>query len=228
MKVNNHIGQTPLFAKHLLAKHFYTNAKGGIRMFAIMGAAIAFMAGQIPAFSQDSNSANENAANINQETDNPTQTPAIPYPADLADVETIDAILTALYDVISGPANEARDWDRFYSLFVDGARLIPQAQDSATGVSVLSPTAYVERAEPFFLENGFFETEIGRKIDRFGNIVQVFSAYESRNSLDDPKPFARGINSIQLQYHNDRWWVVTIFWQGESQSLPIPPDYIGQ
>ena len=33
--------------------------------------------------------------------------------ADPADVASIDAIITAVYDVISGDAGVARDWDRF-------------------------------------------------------------------------------------------------------------------
>ncbi len=35
-----------------------------------------------------------------------------------SDVESVDAILKALYDVISGPAGQKRDWDRFRSLFL--------------------------------------------------------------------------------------------------------------
>ena len=46
--------------------------------------------------------------------------------------------------------------------------------------------------------NGFFEHEISRTVETFGSISQVFSTYESRRRADDEKPFARGINSIQL------------------------------
>ena len=79
-----------------------------------------------------------------------------------------------------------------------------------------------------FMQNGFFEREIGRTMDRFGNVLHVFSAYDSKREADDPKPFARGINSFQLWWDGSRWWVVTIFWQGESPGTPIPAKYLNK
>ena len=144
--------------------------------------------------------------------------------ANPADVESLDAIMTAIYDVISGPKGQERDWDRFRSLFVDGARLIPQSNQA--GAIVLSPEDYVNRSGSFLVDNGFFEIEIGRRVERYGNIAHVFSAYEARNALEDEAPFLRGINSFQLLYHNNRWWVVTIYWQQETEDNPIPDDMI--
>jgi hypothetical protein len=142
------------------------------------------------------------------------------------DVASIDAIMTAVYDVISGPAGEERDWDRFQSLFIDGARLIPRSASNPNGATVLSPEDYVARASGNFMENGFFESEIGRKTDRFGDIAQVFSAYQSKRAESDPEPFARGINSFQLLHHDGRWWIVTIYWQAETPETPIPAEYL--
>jgi hypothetical protein len=75
-------------------------------------------------------------------------------------------------------------------------------------------------------QNGFFEMEIGRVQEEFGHIVHLFSAYESKRSLDDPEPFARGINSFQLFNDGERWWVLTIYWTGERPDLPIPDRYL--
>lgn len=144
-----------------------------------------------------------------------------------ADVESIDAIMAAVYDVISGPAGEKRDWDRMRSLFVDGARLIPtgRSQSGQYGHRVMSVEDYVTGAGTWLEQNGFFETEIGRKTDRFGNIAQVFSTYESRRT-PDADPFMRGINSFQLWNDGHRWWVVSIFWENESPESPIPTEYL--
>jgi len=142
------------------------------------------------------------------------------------DVKSIDAIINAVYDVISGPKGQQRDWDRFHSLFVKGARLIPYSANSEAGANVLSAAEYIERSNPFLVDNGFFESEIGRHIARYGNIAQVFSAYQSKRNIDDPEPFARGINSIQLMHHDERWWVVTIYWQNETEANPIPQEYL--
>ena len=67
---------------------------------------------------------------------------------------------------------------------------------------------------------------VARTVETFGSISQVFSTYESRRRADDEKPFARGINSIQLLNDGSRWWVVTVYWQGERPNNPIPPAYL--
>lgn len=151
-----------------------------------------------------------------------------------ADVASIDAIIAAAYDVISGPAGQKRDWDRERSLFVPGARLIPTAKKAGDDVNedvdlapqVLDVDAYIARVEPFFATNGFYEKEIARRTEEFGQIAHVWSTYESRHSPDDPEPFMRGINSIQLFNDGRRWWIVSIYWQHESPEHPIPEKYL--
>ena len=91
---------------------------------------------------------------------------------------------------------------------------------------ILDIEGFIERVEPFFKENGFYEKEIARRTEQFGNIAHVWSIYESRNNEDDPEPFIRGINSIQLFNDGKRWWIVNIYWQQESAENPIPPKYL--
>ena len=155
--------------------------------------------------------------------------------ADPADVESIDAIIRAAYDVISGPAGQKRDWERERSLFMPGARLIPTSAapgslnpEGKLMPQILDVEAYIERVEAYFANNGFYEKEVARRTERFGNIAQVFSTYESRHHADDREPFMRGINSIQLFYDGTRWWIVTIFWQHESPEHAIPPRYLSE
>ncbi len=144
-----------------------------------------------------------------------------------ADVASMDAIVAAVYDVISGPAGEKRDWDRFRSLFVPGARLIPVVQSGETRAArVLSVEDYIVRSSPVLEKDGFFEREIAMRLERFGDIAQRFSTYESRRRAADPAPFARGINSFQLMNDTRRWWIVTIFWQAEGPGRPIPPEFL--
>ena len=145
-----------------------------------------------------------------------------------ADVESISAILTATYDAISGDAGERRDWDRFRSLFAAGATLsyVSSGQQGEVGRTVMTPDEYIERSGANLERNGFFETEIHRVTERFGNIAHVFSTYESRRQESDPAPFARGINSFQLMFDGKRWYVVSIYWQGETGQASIPPEYL--
>jgi hypothetical protein len=144
------------------------------------------------------------------------------------DVASVDAIIAALYDVISGPWGQDRDWNRFRSLFADGARLIVAAPSPQGRVPSRSMTVeeYVISADPFLKRDGFWEREIARRIDRYGNVTHVFSTYESRVSSADSPPFSRGINSIQLVTDGARWWVVTILWDFERPGNPIPAEYL--
>jgi len=147
------------------------------------------------------------------------------------DVESVDAILNAVYDVISGPAGETRDWDRMRSLFLPEARLIPsgQAQDGSTRYLIWSPEEYISTAGGQLEANGFFEREAFRIEERFGNIAHVFSTYESFRTEDEMEAgsyFVRGINSFQLLFDGERWWVVQVYWQAETPDQPIPDRYL--
>lgn len=143
-----------------------------------------------------------------------------------ADVASEDAIIEALYDVISGPAGP-RDWNRFRSLFAPGARLIPIAapEESAARAVVWTVEEYAARAGANFMETPFFETEIARSSQTYGGLTHAFSTYEARRSPDG-EPFMRGINSIQLLDDGERWWIVTVFWQPETRAHPLPERYL--
>jgi hypothetical protein len=144
------------------------------------------------------------------------------------DVASMDAIIAALYDVISGPAGQKRDWDRFRSLFVAGARLIPtgRRQDGTTVMRVQTPEEYITTSGPFLENNGFFEREIARRTEQYGGIVQLFSTYEARRAQADSQPVLRGINSIQLWNDGRRWWVVTVLWEAERPDNRLPEKYL--
>jgi hypothetical protein len=185
---------------------------------------IILYAGAIIVFAQTGKTTTPPMSN-QQPTPSPTPSPPAANPAD---VNSIEAILAAVYDVISGPAGKKRDWDRMRSLFLPGARLIPTGprQTGGYGSRVLGVEDYVARGNEIFEKEGFFEKEVARRVETFGNIAHVFSTYEARHSPDDAKPFVRGINSIQLMNDGKRWWIVTIFWQAEDEKNPVPEKYL--
>jgi hypothetical protein len=151
-----------------------------------------------------------------------------PPPAAAADVRSMDAIMHAIYDVISGPAGN-RDWNRFYSLFAPGGRMIPTrraAPDSSPHVVPMTPQEYAQRAGPILAKDPFYEKEISHSVDMFGAITQIFSTFASRRAPDDAKPFARGINSVQLFNDGKRWYIVTIYWDYEHAGNAIPARYL--
>lgn len=138
------------------------------------------------------------------------------------DVKSMDAILRAIYDVISGPAGD-RDWSRFRSLFLPQARFTQAAKapDGATVVFSWSVDEFVRDAGQVFAKEPFYEKAIVNQPDTYGNVAQVFSSYESRHSPGE-KPFERGINTIQLLNDGKRWWVVSILWDSERSDNPLP------
>ena len=144
------------------------------------------------------------------------------------DTESPDALVKALYDVISGPAGSKRDWDRMRSLFTEEAKLVAigRKADGSSVRRILTVEDYIKLAGPSLETRGVFEKEIARRTESFGNMVQIWTTYESRVAKDDAKPFERGINSLQLWNDGKRWWILSIVWQGESAKLSLPDKYL--
>jgi hypothetical protein len=152
--------------------------------------------------------------------------PDAPAPVTTGDDFEIETTVIAMYNVISGPAGR-RDWERFRELFVPGGRLIvAKAKDGEVTTKVMTPEEYEASSKPYFTDNGFFERPVATRIERFGDIAHVFSTYESRHASGDEQPFVRGINSIQLVRSGEHWKIVTVFWQAEDATHPIPPRYL--
>jgi hypothetical protein len=152
-----------------------------------------------------------------------------------SDVDTVDHLVASIYDVISGPAGKARDWDRFRSLFLPDGRLgvirpgapathdQPERKDDAV---FLSPDMYVERNDSYFKTHAFFEHSIANRVEEFDNLVEVWSTYESRHAENDAQPFARGVNSFQIVHAQGRFWVANILWDAERPGLLLPEKYL--
>lgn len=139
------------------------------------------------------------------------------------DVASIDGVVQALYEVISGPAGAPRDWERERKLFFPGARLVPTrlGPDGRPVADVFDLDGYIASRTPMFEKDSFFETEIGRRTFVFGNIAHVLSSYELSRAQGE-KPFVRGVNSIQLYHDGKRWWVLSIVWDSERPGNPLP------
>jgi hypothetical protein len=151
-------------------------------------------------------------------------TPSFTAAARPADVASVDGMIKAIYEVISGPAGP-RDWNRFQSLFHPDAYMA--AVNGRGELRKFTPAQYVQNNAPFFLKYSFLEKELGRSINEFGNIAQVFTAYEYKAGLTPPET-KRGINSIELVKEKGRWYVMSITWEEEKQGLVIPGKYISK
>lgn len=143
-----------------------------------------------------------------------------------ADVATVDGVVKAYYDVITGAAGQPRQWSRDRSLYIPDLRFV------ATGVGkqgpyarVMDHQAFVDASDSSMVHDGFFEREIHRVTRSYGNIVQVFSTYEERRTAEAPVE-GRGINALQLFWDGKRWWVASAIWFDEDPAHPIPPEFL--
>jgi hypothetical protein len=157
----------------------------------------------------------------------PNATATATIPANRWDVSSADAIIAALYDANTMLVDQKRDADRFRSLFVPGARLMPTLRPpNGKGViAIQTVDDYVRLASSGQPRHGFSEREIARTTQAFGNIMHAFSTYEARRDSADTNP-TRGINSIQLFNDGTRWWVVGVLWDNERPDKPIPAAYL--
>ena len=152
---------------------------------------------------------------------------AVPtIPARPADVASVDSIIRAFYEVISGPAGQPRQWARDRSLYIPGVKFV------ATGVGKRGPYAaimdhqtFVDEADSGMVHAGFFEREIHRVSHTYGSVVHAFSTYEERRAADGPV-VGRGINSIELFWDGTRWWIASAVWFDEDAQHLIPPEYL--
>lgn len=146
-------------------------------------------------------------------------------------VRTLENTIDTLYSVISGKKGQTRDWNLFKFLFHPNAKLIPYEKDleGIVHARYLSPDDYINTIGKWLdtkRDTDFYENEVHKVVNTFGNIAQVFSTYESFHNKLDKKPYMRGINSFQLLNHNERWWIINIYWARETQINPIPKEYL--
>ncbi|WP_228893849.1 hypothetical protein [Pseudoduganella aquatica] len=144
------------------------------------------------------------------------------------ELKTLDGMLSALYGTISGAAGAPRDWERLRSLFAPEGRMVVHGVNKSGEITtrVLTVSDYISRVTPVFAKEGFYETELARTTEAFGQIAHIFSTYESRHAPDEAKPFQRGMNSIQLVNDGQRWWIQSLVWQAETDKNPLPERYL--
>lgn len=148
-------------------------------------------------------------------------------PARAVDVQSIDGIVAALYDVISGGIGQPRDWNRMRSLFIPEARIMaigPKRDSKDLGLRILSLSDYIANSGPILVETGFREKELSRKTEHWGELAQVFTTYET--TMDKNKVTQRGINSVQLMHDGTRWWIISLLFEAERAQLSLPDTYL--
>jgi len=137
------------------------------------------------------------------------------------DFTAIDDAIRAVYQVISGPPGQKRDFDKMRSLFAPGATLKANAPKGVRGGTLED---YISRNAAILEQKGFTERELGRHMEVWGGLATAWSAYDGRTA--DGSFHERGINSFQLVKVDGKWLVASILWQEETPQNPLPADLV--
>jgi hypothetical protein len=147
--------------------------------------------------------------------------------ARVADVQSIDAIVRAMYEVISGPKGAPRQWARDRTLYLPGTRFMWTDREGPGPPRLINVDhqGAVDLLDKDMVEEGDFSREIHRTTQVFGNVGHVFSTYESRHSVNGPV-VGRGINDLQLAYDGHRWWITALSFDEEAPGRAIPKEFL--
>ena len=138
-----------------------------------------------------------------------------------ADLAGIDAAIRGVYEVISGPPGQKRDFDRMRSLFAPNATMKAIGPKGLRGGTVED---YIARNSAILEKEGFTERELGRRVEIWGGLATAWSAYDGRTASGSFHE--RGINSFQLVKVDGKWLVASILWQEATPENPLPADLI--
>ena len=141
------------------------------------------------------------------------------------DVNTIEGIVKASYETISGGVGVARQWGRDRTLFDPNSRSVAVGVNAKTGaVTTRGSTEqeFADEADASMVKDGFTERELKHVIKRFGNVATVLSSYEG--TVASGKVITRGVNIFQLYFDGKRWWILSMVWDEERPGNPIPPE----
>lgn len=146
------------------------------------------------------------------------------------DVASPLAAVNAAYEAIGRQPGEDYDWERFRSLHLPDARLVPQAEQRGGSFDVLSVDGFIEWIDSATNvggpdDQGFYEEGVHAVVHRYGDIAQVMSTYTKRFANSD-EILGRGINAFTLVWDGNRWWILSIAWDEDNSAGPIPDTYL--
>ena len=141
----------------------------------------------------------------------------------IAQTESPESIVKACLDILSGPAGEKVDTAKLKFLFLPEARfmVLQNKKDGSTMYKSFSVEEFLASGGNEVRKDDFSEIELGKAIDVYNGLAQVFQAYKVKQGDFE----AEGINSYQLIFHQDRWWVANIVWTSDRNGVKVPPRY---
>jgi hypothetical protein len=135
------------------------------------------------------------------------------------DTATIEGVMKAYYEGVSGPPGK-RDANRILNLFAPGGKIKIDLSGDIPQHAIAKDYLYTESF--LTISTDFFEREISRDEQRFGNMANVISTYGISDAMENTDYTARGVTIFEMVKHNGRWWILSTMWQRESEEFPLP------
>jgi len=136
----------------------------------------------------------------------------------------LDEVIAEMYASICFEEGQRPDWSRQVAIFAPGARMVRVTDDGIFEFDLQSYRANLEAMIDSGSLPSFWESEIWRDTQQFGEVAHVLSAYEARRSKNGDV-VNRGVNSIQLFRRNDQWLISAMLWRREGKSVRIPDAF---
>lgn len=147
------------------------------------------------------------------------------------DVATPEAAIAAAYESIKRAPGGDYDWDRFRSLHLPQAILIPNTEQTGGEFTVLTLQGFIDWADGFAAQSagpqdtGFEEMGVHEVKNDYGDIVQIMSTYE-KHFYGQDEVLGRGVNAFTLVFNGGRWWIASIAWDEEDGAGPVPERFM--
>ena len=130
----------------------------------------------------------------------------------LSEREQLDALMRAFYEVISFEDGGAPDWARMASLFSAHARITRLTPEGVDHMDLQSFRNMAEELIEVGAYTSFYEREVARRADRYGDVLHLASAYETKISPKAVDHLERGVNSLQLIREDGGWKILSLCW----------------
>lgn len=146
-------------------------------------------------------------------------------PADTLAVKTIDGIVKEVLSITAGEKGKVRNWEAFRNLFLPTATFTVLYHGDAfpTPSETVTLDQFIELMHDSYYDEGYIEYELGKVVNEYNGIANVFQSVYHKDSENVE---GRGINSYQLLYFNDRWWVANLVWTTDSNGIEVPEKYL--
>ncbi|MDX1315172.1 MAG: hypothetical protein R3356_06695 [Eudoraea sp.] len=140
-------------------------------------------------------------------------------------VDSPEGIVKEVFAQVSTKPGEKIDLEAFGNLFLPNARFTVLYQDDSFPErhETVSLEEFKELLTDEYYQKGFTQYELGKRVDQYNGIAQVFQSYEGKDADGYTE---RGIASYQLIYLEDRWWILSVLWTGDSNGVAIPKQYL--